>query len=93
MAFGRPGLDADRFREALKDKGTKPCIPGRKSRGKPIRHDQRRYRRRNMIEILLGRPKDWRAVATRSGRCLKAFLYAVTFAATLMFWPQGQHNS
>ncbi len=28
------GYDADWFREALKDKGIKPCIPGRKSRGK-----------------------------------------------------------
>jgi transposase len=27
------GYDADRFRDALKDKGIKPCIPGRKSRG------------------------------------------------------------
>ena len=87
MAFGRPGLDPDRFREVLNDKGAKPCIIGRKSRGKPIRQDKRRYRHRNMIEMMLGRPKDWRGVATRSGRCLKAFLSAVTFAATLMFWP------
>jgi transposase len=29
------GYDADWFRDALKDKGIKPCIPGRKSRGKP----------------------------------------------------------
>lgn len=34
------GYDADWFREALKDKGIKPCIPGRKSRGKPIKHDK-----------------------------------------------------
>lgn len=27
------GHDADGFREALKDKGTRPCIPGRKSHG------------------------------------------------------------
>jgi len=30
------GDDTDWFREALKDKGIKPCIPGRKSRGKPV---------------------------------------------------------
>ena len=30
------GYDADWFRDALKDRGIKPCIPGRKSRGKPI---------------------------------------------------------
>jgi hypothetical protein len=38
----------------LKDKGIKPCIPGRKSRGKPIKHDKRRYKRRNRIEIMFG---------------------------------------
>ena len=25
------------------DKGVKPCIPGRKSRDKPIKYDKRRY--------------------------------------------------
>ena len=54
------GYDADWFREALKDKGIKPCIPGRKSRGKPIKPDKRRYKRRNRIEIMFGRLKDWR---------------------------------
>jgi len=58
------GYDADWFRDALKDKGIKPCIPGRKSRGKPIKHDKRRYKRRNRIEIMFGRLKDWRRVAT-----------------------------
>ena len=42
------GYDSDWFREALKDKGIKPCILGRKSRGKSIRHDKRR----NRIEIM-----------------------------------------
>ena len=80
------GYDADWFREALKDKGIKPCIPGRKSRGKPIKHDTCRYKRRNRIEIMFGRLKDWRRVATRYDRCPKVFLAAVAFAATVMFW-------
>uniref|UniRef100_A4WNW4 Transposase, IS4 family n=1 Tax=Cereibacter sphaeroides (strain ATCC 17025 / ATH 2.4.3) TaxID=349102 RepID=A4WNW4_CERS5 len=80
------GYDADWFREALKDKGIKPCIPGRKSRGKPIKHDKRRYKRRNRIEIMFGRLKDWRRVATRYDRCPKVFLSAVALAATVMFW-------
>ena len=50
--------DADWFRDALKDKGIRPCIPGLKSRGKAIKHDKRRYRRRNRIEIMFGRLKD-----------------------------------
>ena len=80
------GYDADWFRDALKDKGIKPCIPGRKSRGKPIKHDKRRYKRRNRIEIMFGRLKDWRRVATRYDRCPKVFLSAVALAATVMFW-------
>jgi transposase len=33
------GYDADWFRDALQEKGIKPCIPGRKSRTKPIKYD------------------------------------------------------
>ena len=80
------GYDADWFREALKDKGIKACIPGRKSRGKPIKHDKRRYKRRNRIEIMFGRLKDLHRVATRYDRCPKVFLSAVALAATVMFW-------
>ncbi len=80
------GYDADWFRDALKEKGIKPCIPGRKSRGKPIRHDKRRYKRCNRIEIMFGRLKDWRRVASRYDRCAKTFLSAVALAATVMFW-------
>jgi transposase len=80
------GYDADWFREALKDRGIKHCIPGRKSRGKPIKHDKRRYKRYNRIEIMLGRLKDCRRVATRYDRRPKVFLSAVALAATVMFW-------
>jgi transposase len=76
----------DACRDALKDKGIRPCIPGRKSRGKTVRYDKRRYRRRNRIEIMFGRLKDWRRVATRYDRCAKTFLSAVALAATVIFW-------
>ena len=45
--LGDRGNDADRFKEALKDKGTRACIPGRKQRKTAIRYDKRRYKRRN----------------------------------------------
>jgi len=48
------GYDADWFREALSDRGARPCIPGRKSRNKVVRYDKRRYRRRNRIERMFG---------------------------------------
>jgi transposase len=80
------GYDADWFRDALKDKGIRPCIPGRKSRGKAVRYDKRRYRRRNRIEIMFGRLKDWRRIATRYDRCARTLLSDVALAATVMFW-------
>jgi transposase len=40
--------DTGWFREALTGKRIMPCIPGRKSRGKPIKH----YKRSNRIEIM-----------------------------------------
>jgi transposase len=86
MAVGRPGYDAGWFRDALIDKWIRPCIPGRKSRSKAVRYDKRRYRCRNRIEIMSGRLKDRRRVATRYDRCAKTFLSAVAIAATVMFW-------
>ena len=52
------GYDADWFRDAFQDKGIGPCILGRKSCGKRVHYDKRRYKRRNRIEIMFERPKD-----------------------------------
>ncbi len=71
------GYDADWFREALLDRGTKPCIPGRKSRDRPIKHDKRRYKRRHRIEMMFGRLKDGRRGATCYDRCPIVFPSAI----------------
>ncbi|WP_419318639.1 IS5 family transposase [Caulobacter sp. ErkDOM-E] len=70
------GDDADWFREALQAKDITLCIPGRKSRTEAVRYDKRRYKSRNRIEILFGRLKDWRRVATRYDRWPTVFLWA-----------------
>ena len=84
--LGDRGYDADWLREALETKKIKPCIPGRKSRDRTIRYDKRRYKRRNRIEIMFGRLKDWRRVATRYDRCPKVFLSAIALAALVIYW-------
>lgn len=61
---GDPGYDVDWFRDPLQVKGIEPCIPGWRSRNEPIRYDKRRYRRRSRIEIMFGRLKNWRRIAT-----------------------------
>ena len=80
------GYDADWFRAALEEKDIKPCIPGRKSRAKPIKYDKRRYKRRNRIEIMFGRLKDWRRIAMRYDRCSTVYFSAIALAATVIFW-------
>ena len=80
------GYDADWFRKALLDNKIKPCIPGRKSREKPVKYDKRRYKRRNRIERMFGKLKDWRRVATRYDRRPNVFTSAIALAATVLFW-------
>ncbi len=90
------GYDADWFREALKDKGIKLCIPGRKSRKKAVKYDKRRYKRRNRIEIMFGRLKDWRRVATRYDRCPQTFFSAKELAVhgqALNVPANGSHSA
>ena len=78
--------DADWFREGLIDKGTRPCIPGRKLRKTTIKYDKKRYKRRNRIERMFGRIKEWRRVATGYDRSPMVFLSAIMLAATVIFW-------
>ena len=80
------GYDADWFCETLVDKGTTPCIPGRKSRKKTVKYDKRRYKRRNHIERMFGRLKDWRRISTRYDRSPTVFLSVIAFAAAVIFW-------
>jgi transposase len=61
-------------------------IPGRKSRAQPVKYDKPQYKRRNRIEIMFGRLKDWRRVATRYDRCPTVFFSALALAATVLFW-------
>ncbi|GFE52115.1 hypothetical protein So717_38680 [Roseobacter cerasinus] len=48
--------------------------------------DKRLYKRRNRIEIMFARLKDWRRVATRYDRCSKILLSAIALAARVIPW-------
>ncbi|WP_342454043.1 transposase [Sagittula salina] len=41
---------------------------------------------RAVIEIMFGRLKDWRRVATRYDRCPTVFLSAIALAAIVVYW-------
>jgi len=80
------GYDADWFRSGLKDMGISPCIPSRKNRKEPIPHDKKLYKERHKVEIMFGRIKDWRRIATRYDRSPTVFLSAIALAAIVIFW-------
>lgn len=80
------GYDADALRRDLRASGTKPVIPGRRCRKRPIRHDKRRYRERWRIEAAICRLKDFRRVGTRYDKLAVNYASAVTLAAVVAFW-------
>ena len=61
-------------------------LPDQKSREEAVKYDKRRYKRRNRIEIIFGRLKDFRRVKTRYDRCPTAFFSAIALAAIVIFW-------
>ena len=78
--------DSGRFRDGLARAGIVPCIPGRSNRKAPIEHDKTLYKRRNLVERMFGRLKDWRRVATGHDRSAETFFGAICLAATVLFW-------
>ena len=80
------GYDANHLRAALKKAGTKPVIPGTRSRKRPIQYDKRRYKDRWRIEAMFSRLKDFRRVATRYDKLAANFASTVALAATIAFW-------
>ncbi len=80
------GYDAGWLRQALRSQGIKPCIPARSCRTKALRHSKALYKMRYKIEIMFGRLKDWRRIATRYDRCAHTFMSAITLAAIILFW-------
>ena len=77
------GYDGDALRAAIKARGITPCIPPRKGRKNPAAYCKATCRRRNLVERMFGRLKDWRRIATRYDRCAHTFS-AICIAATVV---------
>ena len=80
------GYDADWLREALSKRDIAPCIPPRANRVGRANYDTDLYKRRNLVERMFGRLKDWRRISTRYDRCAYTFMSAICIAAAVMFW-------
>jgi len=80
------GYGSRHFRATLEARGTTPCIPSTRSRKVPIPHDAMLYRQRHLVEIMFGRLKHWRRIATRYDRCAHTFFAAIVLASIVKFW-------
>ncbi|PZU79772.1 MAG: IS5 family transposase [Shinella sp.] len=78
--------DADSLREWLTGHGIKAVIPSSAARKKPYHLDRKAYCRRNVIERLFCRLKDWRRIATRYDRLATNYLSAVALVSIIIAW-------
>ena len=83
---GDKGYDSDAFRNALMEKGIKPCIPPKKNRKIQHAYDKKLYKKRHKIENSFGWLKDWRRIAMRYDRCAHTFFSAICIAAAFIFY-------
>ncbi len=81
-----PYYDTDAIRAFLKDQKIKPVIPGKSNRKKPIRHDKKAYKKRNVIERCFGRLKDLRRIATHYDKLAGNFFSALCLVAIVAHW-------
>ena len=76
--------DSDAIRTMLADRGVEAVIPSLGCRKEPIPHDAAKYRKRNRVERLFGRLKQFRAVATRYDKLACTFLALIHLTAAFV---------
>jgi transposase len=80
--------DADSLRRWLKARRIKAVIPSTATRTVPYPLDRSAYRRRNVIERLFCRLKNWRRLATRYDRLARNYLAALALVALVSEWTK-----
>ena len=78
--------DADSFRNWLKRRKIKAVIPSTATRRTPYPLDRKTYRRRNVIERMFCKLKNWRRIATRYDRHAQNYLSGLALAAIVCQW-------
>jgi transposase len=78
--------DADKLRSWLRARTIKAVIPSNATRRTPYPLDRVAYRRRNVIERMFGKLKNWRRIATRYDRLARNYLAAIALVAIVVAW-------
>jgi transposase len=83
--LGDKAYDNDPIRADLHDRSIEAVIPPRANRTKKIRYDKKLYRRRNLIERLVNKLKQYRRIATRYEKTARSYLSMVTLGAIILW--------
>jgi len=78
--------DSDKIREELVENGIRPVIPNKDDRKYLHPFDKKRYRKRNAIERMFCRLKDFRRIATRYDKLARNYLASLCLAALVAYW-------
>jgi transposase len=77
--------DSDRVREDLINLGINPVIPNKDGRNNLHPFNKKRYRKRNAIERMFNRLKDFRRIATRYDKLARNYLASLCLAGLVAF--------
>lgn len=86
LLHGDKGYDSNAFRRKIESKGTAPNIPPKAKRRWENCFSPALYRKRNAIERMFCRLKDFCRIATRYDRRATVFMAAICIAATVCYW-------
>lgn len=75
--------DSNAIRDWLTRKRITPVIPNHPRRTVRLPFDRKAYRRRNAIERLFCRLKDWRRIATRFDKTARNYLVSIALVAVV----------
>ena len=78
--------DTNPFRAVLAGRQIEPVIPSIRRRKPLIPYNKTVYRRRNLIERMFCRLKDFRRIATRYDKLARNFLAGTLLAAVVLWW-------
>ena len=78
--------DAMTPRRWLKKRKIRAVIPSLVTRTFPFPLDRKAYKRRNVIERMWGRLKNWRRIATRYDRLARNYLAGLALVSAVTSW-------
>jgi transposase len=78
--------DAESLRQWLAEAKIKAVIPSSAARKIPYPLDRTAYRRRNVIERLFCKLKNWRRIATRYDKLAANYMAAIALVSAVIAW-------